>query len=690
MCGWFWKYLFSACALAALFSLSAKEIAATLPISLFFYEWFFFQNLSTGWLKKKMKWTIPALVGGSGLALLYLGTDPFHRILDMYQKLHFSPVERVLTEGQIVLYYLSLLLFPHPARLQLLYDFPLASLGMGAIPTILSMLALFLLALAALPAVRKASAMPAQRFIAFALLWFFLNLAIESSFLGLALIYEHRTYLPSVFPLMAAVFLMFHFLRPKLLAIGLLTIVGVTWGFWAWQRNHTWLTMPAFWQDCAAKSPLRPDAHNNLGLARQNEGQPEPAIRHYQTALGLLQLTPLEEWETILADYQPARYIYKARPESILANWGRARQQTGDPDRAARIFRKALQITPAAHLARRHLAEILLQQGKTDEAIRHLETAIQTAPNPAAAIYLLARAREQKNQPQQAVLLYQEALSWDPHLIDAYNHLGTIHMKSGKPSLARHYFQQALIRDPENGIAQSNLGGVLLALGRTKEARKVLEKAVQLAPDYAKAHKKLAIACYRQGQINQAIRALHQALQADPAYQEAAANLQQILAGAARQLFRPQMAARKTGTEQSPEDYALIFALGQWYEKNDHHVEAIASYQQALRIRPEAVPCLNRLAGLYNQQGKLALAAELLQKTARLLPDTPTVFYNLACLYAKQHQLEKAVACLQTAIKKGYNKWQYLRTDPDLNNIRNTAGYRQLIKKQQTVSSDPS
>ena len=61
-----------------------------------------------------------------------------------------------------------------------------------------------------------------DKLIAFAIFWFLGTLVIESSFIGLALAFEHRTYLPSVFPVIAIVYSLFRWIKYRgVVAIGL-------------------------------------------------------------------------------------------------------------------------------------------------------------------------------------------------------------------------------------------------------------------------------------------------------------------------------------------------------------------------------------------------------------------------------------------------------------------------------------
>ena len=104
--------LFLGCILAGILALGSKEIAATLPFFIFLYEWYFFQDLSLIWLKRHFF----AIIGISTLFIIvlfmYMGKHPIAFILSGYQIRDFTLMERVLTEFRVVIFYMSLLIFP--------------------------------------------------------------------------------------------------------------------------------------------------------------------------------------------------------------------------------------------------------------------------------------------------------------------------------------------------------------------------------------------------------------------------------------------------------------------------------------------------------------------------------------------------------------------------------------------------
>jgi hypothetical protein len=102
--------------------------------------------------------------------------------------------ERMLTQFRVVLYYLTLLIYPHPSRLNVDYDFPLSKSILDPPTTLISMVVVLGLIGYGLWVAKK------RPLLSFCILWYFGNLVIESSILPIEMLYEHRLYLPSIGP----------------------------------------------------------------------------------------------------------------------------------------------------------------------------------------------------------------------------------------------------------------------------------------------------------------------------------------------------------------------------------------------------------------------------------------------------------------------------------------------------------
>lgn len=188
-------FYFGGLVLSCLFGVFSKENVAILPLFIALYEFYFFQHFDLG---PKGKDAIFALVGVL-IALVAFGFIIWgKRYIDViiagYQYRTFTMSERVLTQFRVVLYYVTLLIYPHPSRLNLDYDFPISKTILDPPTTLISILIVLGLVGYSIWTARK------RPVLSFCILWYFGNLVIESSIFPLEMVFEHRLYLPAVGP----------------------------------------------------------------------------------------------------------------------------------------------------------------------------------------------------------------------------------------------------------------------------------------------------------------------------------------------------------------------------------------------------------------------------------------------------------------------------------------------------------
>jgi len=193
--GWHRVLYFGGMMLGYLLAVFSKENAAILPFIVALYEFYFFQKLDLSPRGKNILFTLIGILLVLGaLGFVIWGERYIQITIEGYQGRPFTMSERVLTQFRIVLYYLTLLVFPHPSRLNLDYDFPVSKTILDPPTTLISILIIAGLIGYSIWIAKK------KPVLSFFILWYFVNLVIESSIFPLELVYEHRLYLPSVGP----------------------------------------------------------------------------------------------------------------------------------------------------------------------------------------------------------------------------------------------------------------------------------------------------------------------------------------------------------------------------------------------------------------------------------------------------------------------------------------------------------
>jgi hypothetical protein len=181
--------------LGYLLGVFSKENTAILPLFIALYEFYFIQNMDLSPRgKKSLLILIGSLVLIGSVGLLVWGSRYLQVIVEGYQERPFTLSERMLTQFRVVLYYLTLLVYPHPSRLNLDYDFVTSKSLLDPPTTLISILVVLGLVGYGVWVARK------RPLVSFCILWYFGNLVIESSIFPLEMVFEHRLYLPSIGP----------------------------------------------------------------------------------------------------------------------------------------------------------------------------------------------------------------------------------------------------------------------------------------------------------------------------------------------------------------------------------------------------------------------------------------------------------------------------------------------------------
>jgi protein O-mannosyl-transferase len=122
-----------------------------------------------------------------------------------YLQREFSLVDRLVTQPRVLLFYLKLLLFPKTSLMGIYHDdFPVSSSVTESFSTVFSIGAITVIGAIGVFTIRRAPA------LALGVFWFFIGHSLESTFLPLEMVHEHRNYLPIVGPIFAAAYYFWH------------------------------------------------------------------------------------------------------------------------------------------------------------------------------------------------------------------------------------------------------------------------------------------------------------------------------------------------------------------------------------------------------------------------------------------------------------------------------------------------
>jgi hypothetical protein len=358
---------FSVAFISGLLALGTKQNTITLPIFILLYEWYFFQDLRLKISKKQIFWIATICLVFITVLYIYLGTFTLSKIVSGYGGRPFSLVERLLTQPRVILHYISLLVVPAPSRLNLDYDFPLSSSLLSPPTTIIAILIIAGMLGLAIYTARK------NRLNSFCTLWFLGNLLIESSIVPLEMLFEHRTYLPSMF---AALMLLLFFERVvknrNIIMVSMITVT-LLFSYWTYERNKVWQDELTLWEDVQQKSPNKARANLNLGLAYVEKNRAVEAIPVLKKALSLY-----EQQEN------QGKYVPRTATSLCLRLLGNAFRVKGEYKKAIEYLNRALNESSnsASDVKTYHLlGQCYAQMLRAQEAVFYFSMALQLSKN---------------------------------------------------------------------------------------------------------------------------------------------------------------------------------------------------------------------------------------------------------------------------------------------------------------------
>jgi hypothetical protein len=102
-------------------------------------------------------------------------------------------------------------------------------------------------------------------------------------------------------------------------------------------------------------------------------------------------------------------------------------------------------------------------------------------------------------------------------------------------------------------------------------------------------------------------------------------------------------------------------------------------FEGVLRHDPQCVEVIEILGGLYTKLGRVADGLKMDRKLVRLQPANATAHYNLACSLALSKRKREALLSLRHAIGLGYNDFEWMSHDPDLQGLKGSREFGALV-----------
>ena len=342
--------------LAAVLGMFTKQIVLTLPVMILLYEYCF---LGEGRKLKAVRWPQALVLLALFLVVPTLHSWDFSRLFDVRieSRSHDGDIitsyNYMLTQFRVIPVYIRMLFFPVGQTLD--YDFAVSN-RFWVWPVWSGML--FILSII----VYGVFSLKRRVYSGFGILWFFLTLSIESTFIPIyQVIFEHRCYLPGVGFLFAVNIFLSGQLKSRRKYLACIGLIIAVLALSAHKRNQVWENETTLWQDIKLKAPgkLRPYIH--LGVSYIMKGEYDLALNEFNQAL-----------------------LINADDFKVYHNRGIAIDKKGDYQNALDDYTKAIALNGRAAVSYSNRANIFVRLKEYNKAFRDYSKAIETGDYPDA------------------------------------------------------------------------------------------------------------------------------------------------------------------------------------------------------------------------------------------------------------------------------------------------------------------
>lgn len=424
---------FALCVVSGLLAVASKENAAILPVAIFLYDLILIQGVNRESLKRNLLWAgVPLCIL---VILAFVLTNPLN-MLSGYANREFTLMERLLTQPRILVYYVSLMLYPIMDRLTLIHEIELSRsifTPWTTLPAILFWASVLLLGLL----ISKSHPL-----VSFCLLFFIVTHVIESSVIPLELIFEHRNYIPSIslFIILSVmlikllIFCIENGYRFSILLLSFLLVFSIyDQGHTVLKRNELFHHPFYLWKDSVNKSPGLSRVHINIGLVYWNLQKYNEAKKSFEKAIEVdryhrsaLRATPFEN----LGSY----YLYVAM----------------DPVSAIELFEKARAIRPKYWPLWYRQALALVHLDKLDYASIFLDQATKIIPYNAQFHELFSIVHLHNGNMQRATIHALQAKILNNQSKNVNKILGEAQRQLGNLEQAKRYWRTYTSTSPND------------------------------------------------------------------------------------------------------------------------------------------------------------------------------------------------------------------------------------------------
>lgn len=245
-------------------------------------------------------------------------------------------------------------------------------------------------------------------------------------------------------------------------------------------------------------------------------------------------------------------------------------------------------------------------------------------------------------QFDRAQKIYEQVVKLDPRSAQGHSNLGFALYMLGSYPRAIEEFQKSLELDPRLDETEVLLALSYFDTGQLQRAIPLLEKAYQRKKDDPDVAAHLGLAYLREQQADKALVVISHWAEIQPDSPEAL-----YFKGKAAQYVASNTFARLT--KVAPDSYRTLQLEAEMLRQRGLAPAAINEYRKAIAQKPDAAGLHYALGTLYREVGRLDEALAEFNQELRITDD-PLTYYWMGNVYLQQNNMNRAQQCLLKAL----------------------------------------
>lgn len=327
-------------------------------------------------------------------------------------------------------------------------------------------------------------------------------------------------------------------------------------------------------------------------------------------------------------------------------------------------------LTPESSLTQ---GDLFLAEGNLEAAMNQYRQVLVLNPNIPQAYQRIAEICGKQGNWQQATAYYRQAvqLNQTSEISDStatygsYRQQGDLLRSQNKISEAIESYLQAIQLQPNSPELLANVGSLYAQQQQWQKAIAFYQKALELQPNFAGVYRNLSRVFQQINQPQLASQSWEKALELEPHRATATEYLELAKQFQQQQNWQKAIALYQQAIQLQPDAQDTYLHLNNCLKDFAEPEQAIAIYRQLIQQHPAQPEPLIYLGQIFSSQKKWSEASSIYQKVIQIQPNFWQAYLYLAEVKIQQRQWQEVISicrralAIQSDVSWLYHNWGY-------------------------------